>query len=38
MMVHSMAKFILELTVLEYSTCHMLPSEQAATSLALSML
>jgi hypothetical protein len=38
MMMHAMAKYIMELSVLDYSTCHYLPSEQAAASLALSML
>lgn len=38
MAVHSMAKYIMELTLVDYSTCHLFPSEQAAASLALASL
>jgi hypothetical protein len=33
-----MAKYIMELTLVDYGTCHLYPSEQAAASLALALL
>jgi len=36
--VHNLAKYIMELTVVEYKFCHVLPSKVAAASLAISMV
>lgn len=34
---HTMAKYVMELTLLEYGFCHVLPSEIAAVALAFSL-
>jgi len=36
--VHNLAKYIMELTVVEYKFCHLPPSQVAASSLAISMM
>lgn len=36
--IHNLAKYIMELTVVEYKFCHVLPSKVAAVSLAISMM
>jgi len=36
--IHNLAKYIMELTVVEYKFCHVLPSKIAAAALAISML
>merc|ERR1719361_2871105 len=36
--IHNLAKYIMELTVVEYKFCHILPSKIAAASLAISMI
>lgn len=38
MAIHSMAKYIMELSLVDYAACHLFPSEQAAGSLALALL
>jgi len=38
LLLHTMAKYIMELTIVDYGTSHLYPSEQAAASLALAML
>lgn len=36
--IHNLAKYIMELTVVEYKFCHVLPSKIAAAALAISMI
>merc|ERR1711863_169050 len=36
--VHNLAKYIMELTVVEYKFCHLPPSQVAAAALAISMM
>merc|ERR1719412_1442925 len=36
--IHNLAKYIMELTVVEYKFCHLPPSQVAASSLAISMM
>jgi len=38
MAIHTMAKYIMELSIVDYAACHLFPSEQAAGSLALALL
>lgn len=38
MSIHSMAKYIMELSLVDYAACHLFPSEQAAASLALALM
>jgi len=38
MQLHTMAKFIMELSMVDYGAAHLLPSEQAAGALVLAML
>jgi len=36
--IHNLAKYVMELTIVEYTFCHVPPSEVAAASLAVSMM
>ncbi|XP_035702311.1 G2/mitotic-specific cyclin-B2 isoform X2 [Folsomia candida] len=38
LLIHTMAKYIMELTLVDYGTCHLYPSDQAAAALALALL